>query len=82
VHARQLILPCSATRCFEFINQITAIHFDNHHGSSRAAMYAERDGPAPALLLHDRGVADRYDGGYQQTNQGHVQTVSYEQGGA
>ena len=55
---------------------------DNHHGSGRAAMYAERDGPTPALLQHDRGVTDRYDGGYQhEPTKGVCGPVSYEHGG-
>ena len=74
-------LARSATRSFEFVNQI-AQSTDNHHGSGRAAMYAERDRPAPALLQHDRGVTDRYNGGYQhEPTKGVCGPVSYEHGG-
>ena len=36
---------------------------DNEHRNCRAAVYAERNGPATALVQHDHGISDRNESG-------------------
>src|SRR5262245_447380 len=47
--------------------QIPSINYqqptDNEHRNCRAAVYAERNGPATALMQHDHGINDRNESG-------------------
>src|SRR5215469_572040 len=47
------------TRFFNQLKQPT----DNEHHNCRAAVYAERNGPATALVQHDHGINDRNESG-------------------
>jgi hypothetical protein len=82
VHARQLTFGTLRDAVLRIRQSNSSNPLTITMAATVPAMYAQRDGPEPALLQHDRGVTDRYDGGYQhEPTKGVCGPVSYEHGG-